>query len=219
MSKETRFNEARLNQEHLTDEQWTAALTQGSLSGDLRRHLETCGECQAEKLRMETLVAGMRTQVAGQAKRPSAFWDWQLQNTLRRARPRRVTLVPALAGTLALLAVALLLLQRPATTAAPDFALRAARATIDQTAPAAVSPTPIPESLVQSRARDSETQRESLGNYAMSDDDALLAAVTRAMQGPPTALQPAALLAQELVSAQMMTAPGAGSTDSKGEIQ
>ena len=77
------------------------------------------------------------------------------------------------------------------------------------------------EAAVQPSAKFPDPQQQTLAaaQYDSSDDAALLAAVTRAMQGPPVALQPAALLAQELLSAQITTAPDTRSTGSKGEIQ
>ena len=210
-----------LSDGHLSEEQWATTLSEGHLDGGLneaiRAHLQDCAQCRTERQRWQQVLGQMRSQVTASADRPAAFWSWQLQNTLKRARPRRVSLAPALAGTLALLALALLLLQRPATTLPPDSQTRAAAVA----APVAVIPSPS-RALTSTTVASAPASAASIPMVSNPDDAALMAEIQRTLQGPPAALQPAALLAQELLSAQMAATPGTdstGSTGSKGEVQ
>jgi hypothetical protein len=184
---------------HLTDEQWAATLSDGVADAGIEQHLRDCVRCRAEQQQLQRVVEQMRGQITAVADRPAAFWDWQLQTTVRALpQRRRVRLLPALAGTLALVALALLLLQRPPTIDMPGSQSQAA-----------VFPVPA--------AGGSEvTSAAAAGGALMSDDAALMAEVSRMLQAPPPALQPAALLAQELLSAPIASGPG---NRSKGEIQ
>ncbi|MGE0406071.1 MAG: hypothetical protein AB7O65_07220 [Candidatus Korobacteraceae bacterium] len=162
-----------VNNHHLTDDQFAAALADKTLSSVAGQHLAVCSECRAEQQRWQQMFGAMRGQIAATAERPPAFWSWQLQATLERAHPRRKRLVPAFAGMLALLAMGLLLLQSPVKVSQP---------------------------IAQQRA--SEFADPMAASAALPSDAALLAEVERTLQAPPMALQPAALLAQELMAAQ-----------------
>ncbi len=228
--------------EHLTDAQWATALSEGAPNGGpvnasdeaIGQHLRDCAQCRAEREQLQQLMGRMRHQVTAPADRPAAFWNRQLQATLQRIhsrtlRPRtvRAGLAPALAGMLALVAVALLLLQSPATTAAPGSHLRAIAAT-----PLVAGPAPSAHvGSMQAHsapagataASPSAASIPATSAASVPDDAALMAEIERTMQATPAALQPAALLAQELLSAPITETPAADSTGSttgsKGELQ
>jgi hypothetical protein len=220
-----------LNGGHLSDEQWAAALSESASDGGLNRaieqHLQNCAQCRNERQNLQLLLGQMRSQVKTTANRPAAFWNWQLQTTLQRIRfgPVRGGLMPALAGTLALLSVALLLLlQRPATSSAPDSHLRAAAA-----APAA-NPGPshglpamdAPSAPTVTGSAPVVIPAASLAMASTANDAILMAEIERTLQAPPAALQPAALLAQELLSAQITPTSATDSTSSassQGEVR
>jgi hypothetical protein len=220
----------RLNGGHLSDEQWTSALSESALDGGLNyaieQHLQNCTQCRREQQKLQQLLGQMRCHVTTSADRPAAFWNWQLQTTLQRMRPRprRSSLVPALAGMLALLAVALLLLQGSSTTAAPDSRLRAAAAPAANPAPSHDLPAVEAASAATATVPNpvASVPAASLAVASTADDAILMAEIERTLQAPPAALQPAALLAQELLSARMAPSSATdstGSTSSKGEVQ
>jgi hypothetical protein len=202
---------------HLSDEQWTAALSGEAQDQETEGHLRNCVQCSSKEQELRNVFDQLRNQVSERAERPAAFWQWQLEATLKRIRPRRLTLGPVLAGTLALLGIAVLLVHRPAATASYKSHMRA---TATVSAPTAVISAPS-EGAASGRTASAESGVVSIRNHADSvpSDAALMAEVERTLQSPPAALEPAALLAQELLSAQITASPEPDSTSSKGEVQ
>ena len=200
---------------HLSDEQWALVLSEDAQDNEIERHLRDCAKCRTEQENLRVAVAAMRGQIRVGAHRPAAFWSWQLQSAMAALHGRRMHMIPALASTLALLAVALLLLRFPPRPAAPGRPSDNFAAVAPDIAQAANSQPVSPRPQVRNGSASPFPN-----SHAVSPDDAeLMAAVERALQGPPAALQPAALLAQELLSIQVHAVPDADSTNSKGELQ
>jgi hypothetical protein len=202
---------------HLSDEQWTVALSEEALDQGTDGHLRNCAQCSSKEQELRNVFGQLRNQVSERAERPAAFWQWQLEATLKRIRPRRLALGPALAGTLAVLGIAVLVVQRPAATA--PYESHTSATTIVST-PAAVISAP-PEGAASGRTASAESGVVAIHEHAdlLASDAALMAEVERTLQSPPAALEPAALLAQELLSAQITASPEPDSTISKGEVQ
>jgi hypothetical protein len=96
---------------HLTDEQWSAALlAEDDAAATL--HLAGCNECRRELENMRVALAGARAESLAIADRPQLFWRDQRMAISSRipAGPEIITQPLAWAGSLAVFALAAVLL-------------------------------------------------------------------------------------------------------------
>jgi len=115
-----------MNEEHLSEEQWTAALL--NEDREARTHIAECAECAAEEQRLRAALAGYGEEAREAAQRPAAFWAWQRDAIAGRLAAQRTPARRLVwAGTLALviLLAAAVVRQAPPQPAAvdPDEAL------------------------------------------------------------------------------------------------
>jgi hypothetical protein len=143
--------------EHLTDEQWSAALA-GAPGEEAVAHLHACRACAAEYEWWHSQLGSVRDGVRRAAELPEAFWQRQRANISARVlqqRSARGRLVWA--GAMATVALSALLLAR-------EF-----------------RPAPVTQ---------------------MDPDQELLLSIEQSVQrGMPAALEPAALLTDDMVAA------------------
>lgn len=105
---------------HLNDVEIAQALL-GTAAAEVRRHLEACPGCRGEYVRLDSGLAGYGAALRAQAERPEFFWRRQRAEVgARLSRPQAAgSLRWALAGGLALLALALGLVSADIRPAAP----------------------------------------------------------------------------------------------------